>query len=97
MTESHHGPRNVDELYELVDQIAARLIRADWSDWAERLHVSLSGSMWGEIFSDLGNGLEQLSKSAAATSAGVKADVELALDYVDASLRRVGQFPPPRK
>jgi hypothetical protein len=55
-----------------------------------------SGATSGEIFTNLGNELAELIISGISRSTGVQSEVDMALDVVDAALRRVGQIPPSR-
>lgn len=90
-------PRSLDELVALIERIAERLDDAGRSDGAERLRSAIEGGTTsGEILTHLGRALADLRGSADAADAGIGADIDLALDAVDASLRRAGQSPPRR-
>jgi hypothetical protein len=90
-------PTTNAELYALIERIAVGLDDAGDGESARRLRFAVkSGSTSGEIFSNLGAELSRLLGDVTVSGSPLRDSIAVALDVIDAALRRVGQFPPPR-
>jgi hypothetical protein len=90
-------PKNNRDFYTFIEAIGQSLEEAGQPAWAQRIRFAVrSGFTSGEIFSNLGNELDQLVASGVPNRSGLQAEVSLALELIDDALRRVGQIPPAR-